>query len=86
MRYLVSMPDDFSWEGRPAPKRAGGFVTSIGLNNGPPPLAVDPNKSAVASVRERHGGAAGPQLEVEVLGDKPDRQRAPSGRIRLKNG
>jgi hypothetical protein len=47
---------------------------------------VDPNKSAVASVRERHGGAAGPQLEVEVLGDKPDRQRAPSGRIRLKNG
>lgn len=71
-----------AWNGRPAPKRSGGFVDGVGLNERTHELALDPD-GVVADEPSRRSGRAGPNLDVERIdgGDRGPVQ--PNGRVRL---
>jgi len=72
------------WHGGPSPEpRPGGVVSTVGINQERPPLAVDPE--ATASARRSVGPRSGTAVTVERLGppDDPAMPR-PSGRLRLK--
>ena len=73
---------ELSWSGEPAPKRSGGFVDGVGLNQAGKALAVDPE----GQVTERKTSArpAGPVLTVDRMDEGPgDGAVRATGRVRL---
>lgn len=71
-----------AWEGQGRRRTSGGFVDGVGLNERTDQLALDPD-GVVAEESHRSVGRAGPNLDVERIGDGRDGPVQPNGRVRL---